>query len=616
MCGIIGFIGFVCCYSYLLNGLKQLQNRGYDSAGICSIDKDKFIINKYASSINKSALDKLQSDDIYHQNNNIGISHTRWATHGAKTDFNSHPHIDCFGLFSLVHNGIIENYLYLKDMLINKGYTFISQTDTEVIVNLISYNYKQLNNVVEAIMMSLASLDGTYALCILFKNDPDTIYCVRKGSPLLVGIMNDYAIITSESSGFCGQVNNYICLDNEDLCIIHKSIENNIKKITMKSHNNYIPKKLEIYNDNLSPFPYDYWTLKEIYEQPDALLRTLGLGGRVADDFNVKLGGLDKIKDDLIQIDNIILLGCGTSYYSALCGSFFLKDLCNFNTVQVFDGAEFDEKDIPKIGKTALFLLSQSGETRDLIKCLKLGKDKNLLSVGIINVVDSLIAREVSCGVYLNAGREFAVASTKSFTSQVVVLAMVSIWFAQNNSINHNKRKDLINSIRRLSYDINTTIEMTKTKIKELAKYLSDKNNIFLLGKGICEYYAKEGALKIKEIGYIHAEGYNSSALKHGPYSLIVPETPTIIICPDDQNFSKNISTMEEISSRYGYIIGISDKDLSMYKFNTTIQIPYNQYFTGLLAVVTLQLLAFELALTKGHDPDVPRNLAKVVTVD
>jgi glucosamine--fructose-6-phosphate aminotransferase (isomerizing) len=365
-----------------------------------------------------------------------------------------------------------------------------------------------------------------------------------------------------------------------------------------------------------SPKPYPYWFIKEIMEQSDAALRAISFGGRLLDDNKVRLGGLDSNKYELLQIDNLILLGCGTSYHACLMGAYFFKELCGFNIVLPFDGSEFSHKDIPKLGKTGALFLSQSGETKDLHRCLEVCKEADIYTIGVVNVPDSLIAREVNCGCYLNAGREVSVASTKSYTSQIIVLSLIAIWFSQNKNINNSKRIDMINGLRRLNLDIKNTINNNINVAKIVAEYLAKHPSLFILGKGLCEPACHEGSLKIKEVGYIHAESYSSSALKHGPYSLLTEGFPVILLCPDDEHFNKNISISEEVKSRLAYTIGITDKNLNYHTFEQVLKIESNHYFKGLLSVLPMQLIAYEIALIKGHNPDILRGLAKCVTVD
>lgn len=610
MCGIIALLSLSKKdnFTTLLNGLKQLQNRGYDSAGICTLEKS-FNLSKYASINNIDSIQKLEKEKEKFNNFNIGIAHTRWATHGAKTDVNSHPHISYDSKISLVHNGIIENFLNLKMALIDKGIAFKSETDSEVIANLIAFNYNKTKHFINAIKISIKMLSGTWGLAIINRDEPNKLYCVRHGSPILVSQNRDKVIISSEQSGFNGLVNNYFILDSNDICEI--SINDN--KINVLTEKKYNMQNALVLNFDLTPSPFEHWTIKEITEQFDSSLRAIGLGGRLLNENKVRLGGLENHTEILKNIDNIIFLGCGTSYFAALCGINYFKELCNFNSVNIIDGAEFTEKDIPRFGKTALIMLSQSGETKDLHRCIKIGKDNDLFLVGVINVVDSMIARECDCGCYLNAGREVGVASTKSFTSQVIILSMMAVWFSQIHNINNNKRRSFITGLRNLSYDIKKTIDICKDK-KELFIKLLNKNNLFILGKGKSEAIAKEGALKIKEITYIHAEGYSGSALKHGPFALLSENMPVVLIAPRNEYYSKMNNVYQEVNSRKSPILFITD-DIDC-KYDNKIIIPKNSVFGDLLSVIPLQLAAYFLSLERDLNPDRPRNLAKCVTVE
>jgi glucosamine--fructose-6-phosphate aminotransferase (isomerizing) len=660
MCGIFGILtnqNNQNLYQIIINGLIQLQNRGYDSSGICLLDtinqsnnqltnqsinqstnqtinQSHFIITKYASTSSESSINKLlKNKPELNQTNNIqcGIGHNRWATHGGKTDNNAHPHLSNDNQFVLVHNGIIENYQDLKNFLIENNYIFYSQTDTEVIVNLISYYYnkseeenKEINTEInknktfEAIKKTITQLQGTYGIIVINKDEPNNLFAVRNGSPLLIGYTEDYAIITSEQSGFCNMVSTYITLNNDDICIISRN--NNSKdnnRITVDTSNQYIEKKVNILKYELTPDPFKHWTIKEIYEQPNTIFNSINRGGRILSNSEVKLGGLEQNIDKLKDINNIILLGCGTSYHAGLYGSYFLKNLCNFYTVQVFDGAELNEYDIPKYGNCAFILISQSGETKDLHRCIEIAKEHNIITIGIVNVVDSLIAREVDCGIYCNAGREMGVASTKAFTCQVVCLSMLSIWFAQINGLNENKRIKIIKDLHNLSNDYKNTIYTCNETIKELANKFINYNNLFLLGKGTDEYVAKEGSLKIKEISYIHSEGYSSSSLKHGPFALLDETFPTIIINSCEEHTNKIINCFEEVHSRNSPILFITNNyNIQLKKNCDIINICKNNSFSSLIAMIPLQLLAYYLSTYKNINPDIPKNLAKVVTVE
>ena len=501
MCGICGFIGYESGFCAVIDGLRMLENRGYDSMGICSINSNnQFVVNKYAKRNTESVITLLEPHKPDHINNTVFQGHSRWSVVGAKTDINSHPHLCYQNKFSVIHNGIIENYAELKQELINLGITFKSQTDTEVISNLISYIYTIYRDPEEAIGKALARLEGTWGLIILCTDTPNKMYCVRHGSPLLIGFSENYLMVASEQAGFCRYVNNYICLNNHDLI----TLEKRQGRVELHTKNQYQIRQVTIKDAALTPEPYPHWTIKEINEQVDSSFRAIGMGSRIIDDKTVKLGGLAHHRNNLIDIDHLILLGCGTSYFAGLHSLEVIKKLSGFDTVQLFEGAEFSRDDVPKHGKVGLLFLSQSGETKDLHRALHLGKELGLFRIGVINVVDSMIARDVSCGVYLNAGREVGVASTKAFTSQVIVLHLIAIWFAQNRNINETKRITIIESLRRLPIEIRNTIETNEETCKELAEYLKNINNMFVLGKASCEAIAKESSLKIKELTYIH----------------------------------------------------------------------------------------------------------------
>ena len=611
MCGIIAILALENpdIVKLLLDGLIQLQNRGYDSAGICTLNEE-FSILKYASTNDQDSIKKLIDEKSKIKNSNIGIGHTRWATHGGKTDFNSHPHISYNNKIALVHNGIIENYKELKSFLIEKGIVFKSQTDTEVIVNLLAYNHENnKQSFVGSIKKTIDMLRGTWGLAIINIEEKNKLYCLKHGSPLLVSKNDDVVLIASEQSGFNGLTNNYFTLESNDICVI-EILDN---KININTNINYKFEKTIKDNFDLTPEPYPHWTIKEINEQFESSLRAISLGGRLLSSNEVKLGGLIENIEILKRIENLIFLGCGTSYHAALCGINYFKDLCNFNTVQVIDGAEFNNYDIPKMGNTAIVLLSQSGETKDLHRCIKIANDNDLFMIGIINVVDSMIAREVHCGCYLNAGREVGVASTKSFTSQVIIMSMIAVWFSQIHQTNINKRSNYIKCLRSLPYDIKKTIEISDKNKDMLVKVLN-KENLFILGKGQAEAIAKEASLKIKEITYIHSEGYSGSALKHGPFALLDENLPVVLIAPYNQYYSKMNNAYEEIKSRNSPIVFVTDDEKCDYK--NKIIIPKNKIFVDLLSVIPLQIASYYISLKRKINPDMPRNLAKCVTVE
>lgn len=619
MCGICAYIGYENSFVKTYLGISKLLNRGYDSCGISTINNNSntFTTHKYASDEKEMADSKLLKHQHEH-NGTISIAHSRWRTCGSKTDINSHPHQDTFNKFNIVHNGIIENYLELKKFLENENYIFKSETDTEVIVNMISYYYLKNNNcdVISAITLALEQLEGTYALVISCIDTPESLYCVRHGSPLLIGFSTDksFSMIASEHYGFDKNINSFISININDIVTLSKN--NNLVEMASHQNNTYIPRTINLMEIAHSCEPYAHWTLKEINDQTISTLNALNGKGRIDDNGNVKLGGLESHKDELLKCDNLIMLACGTSYHSALLSTHMFKEFNIFNTIQVIDGAEFVLNDIPKIGKTCIIFISQSGETKDLHMCLEICKDSrekslsDLSLIGIINVVDSMIAREVDCGIYLNCGREFAVASTKAFTSQCVVLTLVAMWFDQQKHGYKIEHKKYAQKLHRLPIDIKTVIELNETKCKKLAVILENKKSVFLLGRGTFEAIAKEGSLKLKEIGYIHAEGYSSLALKHGPYALLENMYPVILLTPTNKDFVRNQSILDELKGRDAFVIGISDANLNE-KYDVQLTIPSDSY-TEITSVVVLQLIAYYLGTQKEINVDFPKGLAKV----
>jgi len=606
MCGIFGIVSSnqENIYEKVINALIQLQNRGYDSSGLCVLNNDHLEVHKYASTVKESSLQKLQETCVNLGLNTLGIGHNRWATHGAKNDTNAHPHLSNNKQFAVVHNGIIENYAELKQDLMNNGFIFFSQTDTEIIVNLISFYYEKLGDTQKSIQATIAKLQGTYGIIVMDLKSPDKLFCVRNGSPLLVGKSDDCIIITSEQSGFCNLVSNYITLHNDDICVIERT------ELLIKTSGTYTGKKVLTTNNDLTPHPFAHWTLKEIWYQPTVVLNAINNGGRLDGPSRVKLGGLDQHLSLLKNINNIIILGCGTSYFAGLYGMHFFKRLSNLNTVQVFDGAEFSNYDIPRVGKTAVILVSQSGETKDLHRCIEIAHQGNAITIGVINVVDSLIAREVDCGVYCNAGKEVGVASTKAFTSQVVCLSLMAIWFSQLHGVNEHLRTRTISDLQNLSNDFKNTIENVEPIVKTISTSLTETKNLFILGKGTDECIAKDGSLKVKEISYVHAEGYSASSLKHGPFALLDETFPVIILKLDGKKIE---NCVEEVKSRNSPVILISNNTNLE---NNEIGVSANLSYSSLLGLVPIQFLAYYLSVKKGINPDKPKNLAKVVTVE
>lgn len=608
MCGIVGFIGEEPCAEYLLKGLTILENRGYDSAGIASIDhKQNLITSKFASvDTTCDAIEKLKAHRENHADHQIGIAHTRWATHGGKTDTNAHPHCDYKNRIALVHNGVIENANKLREELLTQNISCISETDTEVIAQLIGFFLDLGDDLENAIKLTLQRLEGTWGLAVISKDEPDKIIAAKNGSPIVIGVGNGRMFIASEPAAFSQHTKEFISLENGEIAII-------------KSDGHSLDlSRLEQAPDQeilLTPDPYPHWTIKEIMEQPEAISRALNYGGRIFDDSRVKLGGLEQNKELLLGIKHLVIAACGTSYHSALYGARIMRSLRAFETVQVVDAAELTRSDFPT-QNGGLLVISQSGETKDVHRCVANAQKEGIPVFSVINAVGSLISRATKCGVYVNAGREHAVASTKAFTTQVTVLSLIANWFAQNREHEEQSRQHLIEALHRLSTNCGMTLRVRK-QCAQIANKLIYAQHCFVLGKGYAEPIAREAALKIKEITYLHAEGYPGGALKHGPFALIEKDTPIILFILDDVHARFMRTAAEEVRARGAYTIVITDNaDLAEGVSDEVIHIPSDGPLTALIANIPTQLIAYELAVQKNINPDKPRNLAKAVTVD
>ncbi|GAW79953.1 glutamine--fructose-6-phosphate aminotransferase [isomerizing] [Plasmodium gonderi] len=617
-CGIMAYLGDRDASKVLIDGIEVLQNRGYDSCGMSTISRTNNTLKttKYASNSTCDAIEKLRGNYLNrHKNDNIGIAHTRWATHGCKADENAHPHMDYNERISIVHNGIIENYRELKTFLLNKNIPFKSNTDTEVVANLIGYFLDQKENFQNAVLSAIRQLEGTWSFCIIHKDYPEEMILAANGSPLHIGFKDNEIFVASEHAALFMFTNECISLKNGEILCINKDKLNDLKMLErVESIPEVVIQK--------TPNPFPHWTLKEIHEQSITLSKALNNGGRFSILNNgVKLGGLDPYVEELSNIENLILIGCGTSYYAALFAKYIMNYLGCFNTVQVMDPCDFNVSVIPK-EKEGVIFISQSGETRDIIKACKLANDLNLKKLSVINSVGSTIANMTGRGVYLNAGREVGVASTKCFTSEVSVLALIAIWFFQNKKETYNssssKISSLINSLHRLPLYAGTTVKSCEQKCKYLANKFENTKSILIIGNGLSYPIALEGALKIKELTYIHCEGFTGTSLKHGPYALLGSEEsiPVIMLIFNDNSKNIMINTAEQIKSRGANIICITDDEsLCKHFADHIILIPNNGLLTPLLAVIPLQLMAYYTALTKGNNPDRPRCLAKTVTV-
>lgn len=653
MCGIILVISKNenNVIKYLLQGLSLIQNRGYDSVGICFKNDEKFTnfldeIDNYdkiiTSNINFKIV-KYASENTYDSfeilkkninNNNIKSSlafgHTRWATHGSKTSNNAHPHISYYRNTIIVHNGIINNYNVIKTFLLSKGFKFYSETDTEVIANLIEYYYLYdndcKNNFEKCIINLKNNLQGTWALVIINTNDPENVYVTRHGSPLVLGYSDTLFICASEINGFSGLVLNYIVLENNDIVKINKN------NYTSSNYTNYNIENISNNEIVETPYPYEHWTIKEIMEQPVSINCAINNGGRIMDN-KIKLGGLENLYNELdksingnfVNIRHIMLFGCGTSYHSCLLAKYYFN---NKKIIYVFDACEFIENDIPVLlnnEKILAIFCSQSGETIDIVRCINICKKYDIITYGVINVIDSLISRLVDFGTYINAGSEIAVASTKSFTNTSIILSLIAYYFY--DTINCNQQ---INSLRLLPCTLNNMLydENIINSLDNISQYIVSKNinNIFILGKNKLFPIAKEISLKIKEICYIHAEGYSSSSLKHGPFALLDNTNLSLLMIDynDKENLKNLESTFNEIICRNTNVIVISNnKNIENlfqndHKFinNNLLLLPSIQYYNEIIFTVALQILSYKISIAKNINPDKPRNLAKVVTVE
>lgn len=636
-CGIVGVVSETQDASeFLLEGLTILQNRGYDSAGM-STQKvpaqgepaPPITTTKFASvGSTADSIDLLKKTRREHDGNRVGIAHTRWATHGAKTDRNSHPHSDMHGRVSLIHNGTFTNYYEIKQELMAEGVVFSTETDTEVAAQLIGHLMGEGADVLTATRIALSRLEGTWGLCVMARDEPGKIIIARNGSPLCIGYGSNEMYVASETTAFSRYTKRFISLQDGELAVLKSdSAELNPVDDNDGFLQRFPTSRLAIAPDvkvRLSPAPYPHWTIREIMEQPKAVAAALGYGGRVSDD-HVYLGGLEADKERMLKIKHLMIAACGTSLYASKYGAKLMRSLHSFDTVSTEDASECSSERLPK-RDGGLLVVSQSGETKDVHRVLKCAEEMpaEIPTFSVVNTVGSLIARATKCGVYLNAGRENAVASTKAFVTQVTVMGLIASWFAQNRADgNRAKMDELIQCLHRLPIAIGMALR-SREQCARIAEKLERSEHLFVLGRGYGEPIAYEGALKIKEITYLHAEGYPGGALKHGPFALIENEkdgkfgaTPIILIVLDDEHAQHMKTCAEEVRARGAYTIVITDNPKMCANIaDAIIPIPTNGPMTALLASIPLQLIAYELAVRKGINPDVPRNLAKAVTVD
>ncbi len=608
MCGIVGYLGKQEAAPILLGGLKRLEYRGYDSAGIAVMNGGDVNVVKEVGKIRnlESALDTTPLKGF------IGIGHTRWATHGEPNKTNAHPHVDGTGNIVLFHNGIIENYASLNKMLQEKGHVFITETDTEILAHLIEEFYEK--DLEKAIRHALHEVDGTYGLAVISKYDPNKIYVARKGSPIVIGVGKDEYFVASDVTPLVNYTRDVFYLEDYEMAIITP------KGVTTKTiENKKIEKKTERVTFELEAIEkggFDHFMLKEIYQQPDTIMDAMR-GRILKDEGIVKLGGLEKIEDRLVKANKIVFTASGTSWIAALIGEYLIEEFCRI-PVEVEYASEFryrnpiiDEDDV-------VIAISQSGETADTLAALREGKRKGALTLGIVNSVGSTIARETDAGVYIHAGHEIGVASTKAFTSQVTVLALITLMIARRKNMSSELGKAMVNELLKIPEKVQIILHQNDY-IRDFARRYKDERNFLYLGRGYNFPVALEGALKLKEISYIHAEGYAAAEMKHGPIALIDKDMPVVFLATKDVIYDKVISNIEEVKARGGRIICIAtqgDEKIQQYA-DHVIYIPDTlRALTPLLSVIPLQLLSYHVAVMRGCDVDMPRNLAKSVTVE
>ena len=608
MCGIVGYIGTKKASPILINGLLRLEYRGYDSAGISTIEKDGLSIMKDKGRVknlnNLPGIDDLEGT--------IGIAHTRWATHGKPSKENSHPHMDNSKTFSVVHNGIIENYNELRKFLINNGYTFYSQTDTEIIPNLIHYYYSKDDNndsfrFLRAVKNACSDLKGSFALEIICKNDPNNMIVVRKDSPLVIGKGNGENYISSDIPAILSFTREFYLLEDLEFVVLSRDDAKFYDK-----NLNPIDKKIQTIEWNASSAEkdgFEDYMLKEIYEQPTAIREKLGEGSKCEFD------ELKFTKEYLKSLNKIYLVACGTAMHAGLAAKNMLERICKIPT-EVDIASEFRYRDPIVDEKTLCIFISQSGETADTIAALKLSKEKGAKTLAISNVIGSSITREADYSIYTHAGPEIAVASTKAYTSQVVLLAILAIYFAETLELTDKNILELKNNILELPSKIEETLKCAE-QIKEFGHRIYQEKDVFFLGRGIDETVAKESALKLKEISYIHADSYPAGELKHGPIALIENDITVISIMTDKNLVEKTVSNIQEVITRGAKTLVVTNQNIDDKMFDTVIHIPEtNTFISPILSVIPLQLLAYYISKEKGLDVDKPRNLAKSVTVE
>lgn len=613
MCGIVGYIGHRQAWTVVLKGLKRLEYRGYDSAGIALIN-EAGDLNIYKKAGKVVELEKYSTDKD--KSGTIGMGHTRWATHGEPSDRNSHPHTSNSGRLSIIHNGIIENYSVLKEELLTRGHEFKSDTDTEVLIHLIEEIYKLENvDLLEAVRLALQEVTGAYAIVITDQDNPDQLIAARKGSPMVIGVGEGEYFIASDASPIIEYTKNVIYMNDNEIALVTR------EDLLVKRLDNVIQtpviQELEMKLDMLEKGGYEHFMLKEIYEQSRSI-RDCMRGRIYPNEGLVQLGGIKEYADKLKNIDRIIIVACGTSWHAGLVGEYLIEEYARI-PVEVEYASEFRYRNPIITEKDVVIAISQSGETADTMAAIEMAKEKGATIFGVCNVVGSSIPRLTHAGVYTHAGPEIGVASTKAFTAQVTVLTLMAFYMAQQKgTLTQAKLVELLTELDCIPDKVAKALE-SNALIEEIAAKFKDSRNCLFLGRGSGFPVALEGALKLKEISYIHAEGYPAAEMKHGPIALIDEEMPVVVIATKNSSYEKVISNIQEVKARKGIVLAIvTEGDTEVRKMaDYCIEIPdSSEAFLPLLATIPLQLLSYHIALMRGCNVDQPRNLAKSVTVE
>ena len=613
MCGIVGYIGKKEVLPILIDGLKRLEYRGYDSAGVVLMAEGRCQVVKSPGKMVE--LEKKVSSFKF-QGSSVGIGHTRWATHGPPTEDNAHPHTDCSGKIALVHNGIVENYQELKQELQQAGHEFKSDTDTEVLVHLVEQAACRVpqSDLETAVRSTLEQVRGTYGIAVVSSDHPDQIVIARMGSPIVIGVGADDFFVASDASALLSHTRNVIYLDDGEMCVLRPdgySIKTLGNLPVQKK-----PEEIEWSAEDVKKGGHPHFMKKEMMEQPKVLIDSTR-GRLKAKDGKAVLGGLRDVSDRLRQIDRLIVVACGSAYYSGLVGEYMLEEYAGI-PVEVDLASEFRYRKPIITDRTAVLAVSQSGETADTLAAVREAKEKGALTLGIVNTVGSTIARETDAGVYNHAGPEIGVASTKAFLSQATVFALLTLFLGRQRSLSMVMGKRIADEIAELPDKLQSILDQFD-QISALGQKYKDMQNCLYLGRKYCSPIAYEGALKLKEISYIHAEGYAAGEMKHGPIALIDPGFVSLVLCPQDSVYEKTISNIEELKARGGPIIAVTTEgnDSIRSVADDIIYIPKTlEMLTPILAVVPLQIFAYAIATARGFDPDKPRNLAKAVTVE